>query len=106
MSNSQKVVRVKLIVSNDVTVKNSIVTSLFTINFTLATFCEINARLEIMDLKLGIKNYALQIRTRGFHEPEWLTWLNFCLPFKGNNSNKELSGNFDSSLKTLVGLLA
>ena len=41
---SQKVVVVKMIVSNDVTNYNSIVMSYFTINFTLATFCEIDAR--------------------------------------------------------------
>ena len=41
---SQKNVSVKLIVSNDVITENSIVSSLLTINFKLASFCEIDTR--------------------------------------------------------------
>ena len=64
------------------------------------------------------------MKTRGFQEPESLTWLNFCSsrtitltkncpttlmthnisPFKSNNYNKESSDNFEL-IETLVDLI-
>ena len=65
VSISQEVVNVKLIVSYDVTMLFLVVTSLITINSTLTTFCEIDAR-SMLPIFIGAQLAHLLLLLRIF----------------------------------------